>query len=97
MSDDLELPDGKSGPRPGPGLTPRDLHQNFAQSYRLKESRVANLGQSLFWHNPVPHSNYDDIKFEPKFEITNDDLINNPEMERICSDSRVIQLLIRFE
>jgi hypothetical protein len=87
INDDLELPDGSPGPRPE-SLPIRDLHEKFAQQYRLKETRGKNIPQSLFWHNPISHSDYDDIKFEPKFEITQEDLDNNPDAGRVCSDSK---------
>ena len=96
MSDDLELPDGRSGPRAGPGLTTRDVHDNFAQHYRLKESQTAHLGQSLFWHDPVDFSNYDDIDFEPKFDITSADLEDYPDADRICSNSQVNQANVKL-
>ena len=36
----------------------------------------------------VSHSQYDDYKFEPKFEITQQDLEEVPDVDRICSDSQ---------
>ncbi|XP_054161232.1 protein mesh-like [Oppia nitens] len=86
--DDLELPDGSHGPSAQPGLTSRDLYLNFANHYRLKETKSPYLGQSLFWHNPVPHSHYDDLKFEPKFEISQQDLDGLPDADKVCSDSQ---------
>ena len=36
----------------------------------------------------VSHSHYDDYKFEPKFEITQEDLDEISDVDRICSDSQ---------
>jgi hypothetical protein len=86
INDDLELPDGSPGPRPQ-SLPIRDLHENFAQQYRLKETRGKHMPQSLFWDDPILHSDYDDTKFEPKFQVAQD-LDNNPGAGHVCSDSR---------
>lgn len=81
------MPDGSPGPRPE-SLSNREIHENFGQRYRLQETRQQYLPQSLFFHDVVSHSKYDDYKFEPKFEITQQDLEDTPEVDRICSDSQ---------
>jgi hypothetical protein len=81
------MPDGSPGPRPT-SLSNREIHENFGQRYRLQETRQQYLPQSLFFHDVVSHSKYDDYKFEPKFEITQQDLEDTPEVDRICSDSQ---------
>ena len=85
-SDDFLLPDGSLGLRPG--ATTRQIHTDFAQKYRLFETRQQHIPQSLFFHDVISHSHYDDYKFEPKFEVTSQDLSEISDVDRICSDSQ---------
>ena len=64
----------------------RDIHFNFGQYWRLKETYQPNIGHSLFWHDVVPFSFYDDRNFEPKFEL-DDTGIDADDMDRVCSNS----------
>ncbi|CAG2176495.1 unnamed protein product [Oppiella nova] len=84
--DDFELPDGTRGPPP---LSPtRLIHSEFGQKYRLFETRQQYLPQSLFFHDVVSHSHYDDFRFEPKFEFTQEDRDQFPDVDHVCSDSQ---------
>lgn len=86
LNDDLMLPDGSIRLRPSQSLSMRDIHNNFGQYWRLKETHQENIGHSLFWHDVVPFSRFDDRSFEPKFEL-DDTNIDPDEIDRICSNS----------
>lgn len=85
-NDDFMLPNGDIIDNPQL-LELRQIHQKFGSKYRLLETAQTNISQSLFFHDIVSHSQYDDAKFEP-FNFDNS-FENNilDDIERICSDS----------
>lgn len=89
MEDDLLLPDGETRLTASTRLDPKDLHEKFAQHYRLAEIKTKYLMQSLFWHDPVAYAHYDDKYFEPKFELHDDELKEKTDLYRVCGDSLV--------
>lgn len=87
--DDFVKPDGSIGLVPRERMLMKDIHNRFANHYRLQETKTKYLIQSLFWHDPVSHSHYDDRFFEPKWEILDEDLEELKDASKICSDSLV--------
>ena len=67
----------------------RDIHYHLSNHYRLTETAKPNIGQSLFFHDVVSHSHYDDKKFEPKFDVNlpPDSTIHETDLDRVCSQS----------
>lgn len=66
-------------------LSRESIHRQFGTKYRLLEVNQVNISQSLFFHDVVSHSNYDDFNFEPIFDYNLAEL--DPEVLRACSDS----------
>ncbi|KAJ6218930.1 hypothetical protein RDWZM_004742 [Blomia tropicalis] len=88
VEDDFMLPNGRLIPNPST-LSRQQIHQDFGIKYRLLETNQLNLSQSLFFHDVVSHSIYDDHNFEPIFDYSLDDL--GPDIIRTCSDSLFCQ------
>lgn len=80
------LPDGQL--LSGPSLMSRErIHREFGTKYRLLETQQTYLGQSLFFHDVVSHSEYDDYEFDPLFSYDSNSLKQFPDIDRVCSDS----------
>lgn len=50
-----------------PGATTRDIHDRFGMKYRVSEATDEKVGRSLFFHNSIPFTYYDNISFVPEF------------------------------
>ena len=89
VEDDLTLPDGQLALTASDHLAIKDIHDRFAKFYRLAETKTKLLMQSLFWHDPVSFSYYDDRTFEPRFTIEEENMEEHKDAQRVCSDSLV--------
>ncbi|KAH9406628.1 hypothetical protein TYRP_013610, partial [Tyrophagus putrescentiae] len=82
--DDFMIPNGHTIANPQ-SLNREQIHRQFGTKYRLLEVNQVNLSQSLFFHDVVSHSIYDDFTFTPTFEYDLAEL--DSEVLRACSDS----------
>ena len=89
IEDDLVLPNGEHSLMASDHLGIRDIHEQFADHYRLGETKSKYLIQSLFWHDPVPYSHYDDRSFEPRMDFSDLNLEEHEDALKVCSDSMV--------
>lgn len=87
--DDLTLPDGRLALTASDSLSMKDIHDQFASAYRLAETKTKLLMQSLFWHDPVSYSYYDDRAFEPRFAVDQENMEEHKDALKVCSDSLV--------
>lgn len=78
------IPNGHTIANPQ-SLNREQIHRQFGTKYRLLEVNQVNLSQSLFFHDVVSHSIYDDFTFTPTFEYDLAEL--DSEVLRACSDS----------
>ena len=69
----------------------KQIHEEFGVKYRLLEIAQANISQSLFFHDVLTHSQYDDVKFLPQFDIDLQQLEDLNDVDRICSESLACQ------
>ncbi|GFR10451.1 protein mesh [Trichonephila clavata] len=51
-----------------PGSSSYQIHHQFGMKYRVTEVMDNKVGRSLFFHDAIPFSEYDDPSFIPKFE-----------------------------
>lgn len=91
--DDLMLPDGRLALTASDSLSMKDIHDQFASSFRLAETKSKLLMQSLFWHDPVSYSYYDDRAFEPRFAVDQENMNEHKDALRVCSDSLVSEFI----
>ena len=89
MVDDLTLSDGRLALSASNQLLNKDIHEQFAMHYRLQEIKTKFLIQSLFWHDPVSYSYYDDKSFEPKLGIDEENIEEHIDTLKVCGDSMV--------
>lgn len=89
IEDDLTLPDGTLPLTAGNQITLKDIHDKFASYFRLLEIKTKWLIQSLFWHDPVSYSYYDDKMFEPRLSIAEENMDEHKDAVKVCSDSMV--------
>ncbi|UXI15279.1 hypothetical protein NH340_JMT01222 [Sarcoptes scabiei] len=90
IEDDLMLPDGQIVDHHS---TLEKIHELFGSKYRVVETMQPNISQSLFYHDVVSHSHYDDIRFKPLLSY---DVVESNELstiEKVCSTS----LFCRFD
>ncbi|RWS03900.1 AMOP: sushi: nidogen and VWD domain-containing protein-like protein, partial [Dinothrombium tinctorium] len=85
-SDDLMLPDKRTIPL-ARLYSMQNVHNEFASHWRLTEIDQKHIGRSLFWHNVLPHSEIDDRKYTPPFEVELDER-SAKIAERVCSSSK---------
>lgn len=96
MEDDLQLPNGNIPLIANDNLLVKEIHDKFASVYRLAETKTKWLIQSLFWHDPVSYSYYDDRTFEPRFTIDQENMEEHKDALRVCSDSLVSLTCFHF-
>ncbi|GFS95561.1 protein mesh [Nephila pilipes] len=51
-----------------PGASNYSIHHKFGMKYRVTESANDKIGRSLFFHDAIPFSQYDDMSFIPEYE-----------------------------
>lgn len=85
VDDDFMLPSGMVLNNPQT-MSREMVHRQFGSKYRLLEIGQPNISQSLFFHDVVSHSNYDDPHFVPAFKV-NLEGDGIEDIERVCSHS----------
>nr|XP_046915265.1 protein mesh-like isoform X1 [Dermatophagoides farinae] len=89
-NDDFMLPNGWIFTN-GQDKNIKRIHEEFGIKYRLLETAQQNISQSLFFHDVLTHSQYDDVKFLPQFDLDPKELEHLNDVDRICSNSLACQ------
>ncbi|XP_035228405.1 protein mesh-like [Stegodyphus dumicola] len=87
--DDFISPEGDS--YISPDSSTYDIHQKFGMAYRVSELGNSKVGRSLFFHNAIPFSQYDNISFVPEYQtpppIPKNFSYRPEEVDALCSTS----------